>query len=109
MGVYKKHIHVPQKSTENIAPRPTLIGIIEPRHDHSDPDISNDDKIIAIQVGIWHPESYGESTHGWNVRDIQRTISNANAHKSYLWLLLQRDSIFYPAELARHTTQGSAI
>ena len=43
------------------------------------------------------------------MQDIQRTISNANAHKSPLWLLLQRDSLFYPSELACHTPQGSAI
>ena len=43
------------------------------------------------------------------MRDIQRTISNADAHKSPPWLLLQRDSLFYPSELARYTPQGSAI
>ena len=107
--MYQNHIRIPQKSPANTDPRPTIIGLFEPRHNHSNPDISNGDRIIAIQVGIWHPESYGESTHGWNMQDIQRTISNANAHKSPLWLLIQRDSLFYPSELASHTPQGSAI
>jgi hypothetical protein len=109
MGMYRNHIQIPQKSPTNTDPRPTIIGLFEPRHNHSDPDISNGDRIIAIQVGIWHPESYGESTHGWNMQDIQHTISSAIAHKSPLWLLLQRDSLFYPSELACHTPQGSAI
>jgi hypothetical protein len=43
------------------------------------------------------------------MQDIQRTISNADAHRSPLWLLIQRDSLFYPSELASHTPQGSAI
>ena len=63
-GMYQNHIHIPQKATENTDPRPTLVRLVEPRHDHSDPDISNGDKIIAVQVGKWHPKSYGESMHG---------------------------------------------
>lgn len=100
---------MPQKNAANTDPRPTFVGLFELRHDHSDPDVSNGDKIIATQLGKWHPESYGESTHGWNMQDIQRTISNANTHTSPLWLLLQRNSLFYPTELAKHTAQGSAI
>lgn len=43
------------------------------------------------------------------MRDIQRTISNANTRVSPWWLLPQRDSLFYPSELAQHTIQGSPI
>jgi hypothetical protein len=40
------------------------------------PKFENGDRIIAVKADLLNPNSYGESTHDWTKRDMQRTILN---------------------------------
>ena len=40
------------------------------------PKFENGDRIIAVKADLFNPNSYGESTHDWIRRDMQRTILN---------------------------------